>query len=114
MGALAVIMKMGLFSMQGGTNLEPVYEIASPVFDKVTIHLDRHYYPGQTFTIETRNNSPENVYVQSAVLDGRDLRQSWFYHKDLVDGGSLILEMGPAPNKEWGSSAEAAPPSMSN
>lgn len=113
MGALAVIMKMGLFSMHGGTDTLPYYELGSPIFDKVTIHLDPRYYPGGQFTIEARNNNPDNRYIQSANLDGVGLSGPWFYHKDLIDGGELILDMGPEPNKEWGSGLGTFPPSMS-
>jgi len=112
MGAWYVMSAMGLFETDGGCAVEPTYEIGSPVFDKVTIGLDPNYYPGRTFIIEARNNSAQNIYVQSATLDGKALDRPWFYHRQLVDGGSLVLEMGPQPNKKWGSSPEAAPPSM--
>lgn len=95
MGALAVLMKIGLFSLKGGAAIEPVYEIASPIFDKITIHLDDRFYAGGTFVITTKNNSPQNVYVQKATLDGQHLDQPWFSHKALVDGGELVLEMSP-------------------
>ena len=112
MGALAVIMKMGLFSMRGGTANEPIYEIASPVFNKITIHLDNRFYSGNQFVIKANNCSKENLYIQSANLDGKPLNKPWFYHKHLVDGGQLILEMGQQPNKAWGSSENDVPPSM--
>lgn len=112
MGALAVIMKIGLFSTRGGAAKEPVYEIASPIFDKITIHLDSNYYSGESFVIEAKNNSADHMYVQSATLDGKAWTKPWFYHKDLVDGGSLRLEMGPEPNRSWGSKQADAPPSM--
>jgi len=102
MGALAVLMKIGLFSMDGGTAVEPIYEIASPIFDKITIHLDKRYYAGNQFIIQAKNASSENLYIKSATLDGKPLDQPWFYHKDLVKGGKLILEMGKNPNKQWG------------
>jgi putative alpha-1,2-mannosidase len=66
------------------------------------------------FTIEAINNSKENRYVQSATLDGKPLNKPWFYHKDLVDGGKLVLVMGPNPNENWGSKPEDAPPSMTD
>jgi len=113
MGAWYVMSAMGLFEMRGGAAVDPVYEIGSPIFEKITIHLDSTYYPGGTFVIEARGVSDENKYVQSATLDGEPLRKPWFYHKDLVDGGRLVLEMGAKPNKEWGSDPEDAPPSMS-
>jgi predicted alpha-1,2-mannosidase len=113
MGAWYVMSAMGLFEMRGGAAVRPVYEIGSPVFDKITIHLNTDYYPAERFVIEARNNSKENVYVQSATLDGEPLEKPWFYHTELVDGGTLILEMGPEPNRQWGSDPEDAPPSMS-
>ncbi len=114
MGALAVLMKMGLFSMRGGTAVEPIYEIASPIFSKIRIELDDRYYSGGQFVIEAPQASKDHMYVQSALLDGEPLNQSWFYHKDLVDGGFLKLEMGTTPNTSWGSQKEARPPSMSS
>lgn len=93
MGSLAVLMKIGLFSMKGGAAIDPVYEIASPIFDKITIHLDERFYSGGQFIITAKNNSPQNVYVQKATLDGQLLNQPWFSHKALVDGGELVLEM---------------------
>lgn len=113
MGGWYVMSAMGLFQMRGGCDVQPVYEIGSPIFDKATIRLDPKYYPGGTFTIETINNSKENKYVQSAMLDGKPLTKPWFYHKDLVDGGKLVLVMGPKPNEAWGSKTGDAPPSMS-
>ncbi len=114
MGALAVLMKMGLFSVRGGCSTQPVYELASPIFDKITIHLNPDFYTGDgEFVIETSNNSKANRYIQSAQLDGKVLNQPWFYHKDLVDGGKLVLDLGAEPNKDWGSGENVAPPSMS-
>ncbi len=114
MGAWYVMSAMGLFEMDGGASLNPFYEIGSPIFSKITIHLDPDYYPGGTFVIEAKKVSKENRYIQRAKLDGKTLNQPWFYHSDLVDGGSLVLEMGPEPNMKWGSDPDAAPPSLSS
>jgi predicted alpha-1,2-mannosidase len=102
MSAWFVMSALGLFQMDGGTSTKPIYEIGSPLFEKAVIHLDKEYYPGSTFTIEARNNSKENRYIQSAVLNGKPLEKPWFYHSELVAGGSLVLKMGPEPNKKWG------------
>ena len=114
MGALAVLIKMGIFEMRGGAAVQPVVDIGSPIFDKITIHLNRKYYPGDEFIIETINNSAENPYIQSAVLDGKALDKCWFYHEELVDGGKLVLQMGNKPNGDWGSHPDLLPPSMSD
>jgi predicted alpha-1,2-mannosidase len=112
MGGLGVLMAIGLFQVSGGAEIDPVYEITSPIFDRVTIHLDPDYYPGRKFVIVARNNSARNCYIQSATLNGRPLARPWFYHRDLVKGGQLELVLGPEPNKNWGSRPEDAPPSM--
>jgi len=114
MGAWFVMSAMGLFEMDGGASVKPVYEIGSPLFKKITIHLDPAYYPGGKFVIEAPGNSKENMYIQSATLNGNLLDKPWFYHSDLAGGGKLVLDMGPEPNKNWGSSPHDAPPSMSS
>lgn len=102
MGALAVLMKIGLFSMQGGCSPEPALELGSPVFDRVTIQLHPDYYPGKTLVIEARNNSAQNVYIQSARWNGNELHTWSIPQSDLVQGGTLLLEMGEKPNMQWG------------
>ena len=102
MGALGVLMAIGLFDVQGGASVEPRYEITSPVFDKITIQLDNRYYPGKEFVIAVKNNSKENVYIQSVCLNGQALNSFHFPHSELVKGGLLEIELGPEPNKNWG------------
>jgi len=46
-------------------------------------------------------------------LNGEPLEKPWFYHRQLVEGGTLILDLGSEPNRAWGSRVEDAPPSMS-
>lgn len=114
MGAWFVMSSMGLFEMDGGTSVKPIYEIGSPIFEKITIHLDSNYYSGKDFVIEAKNVSYDNKYIQSAKLDGEKLNKPWFYHSQLVDGGKLVFKMGAKPNKKWGSNPEDAPPSLSS
>jgi predicted alpha-1,2-mannosidase len=113
MGALSALMALGLFEVRGGAGLEPIYEITSPVFDKVTIHLDSDYYSGKTFVISTKNNSKDNMYIQSAKLNGKPWNKCWLTHKVFAQGGKLFLDLGPDPNKNWANAVKDAPPSMS-
>lgn len=99
---------MGIYSDPMIPNY-PVWLIGSPIFKKSTIKLGNE----KTFVIEAKNVSAQNKYVQSATLNGEPLNKPWFDHSTLVKGGTLILNMGPRPNKQWGSSTEAVPPSMS-
>lgn len=111
MGSLAVLLKTGIFSTDGGTAEKPFYEITSPLFSKTTIHLNSRYYPGGTFTIATEG---KGIYIQQASLNGKLLERPWLLHETLVKGGVLKLTMGSTPNRSWGSRLEDAPPSMSN
>jgi putative alpha-1,2-mannosidase len=86
-----------------------VYEIGSPLFARSVIRLGN----GQTFTILANHVSAQNKYIQSAVLNGKPWNKPWFAHADIANGGTLVLEMGPLPNKQWGSAASDAPASMS-
>lgn len=113
MGAWYAMSALGLFEMDGGAAIDPVYEIGTPKFQKAVIQLDPNYYPGKTFTITAENVSAQNIYIQSASLNGQPLTGPWFYHRDLVKGGELHLVMGPEPNKGWGSKDADAPPSLS-
>jgi putative alpha-1,2-mannosidase len=111
MGALSALMAMGLFEVTGGSLERPVYDITSPIFDEITIQLNPKYYSGGEFRIVTHDNSADNMYIQRAELDGRELDNAWFYHDQLADGGTLELWMGPEPNKDWG--VDELPPSQS-
>lgn len=102
MGGLSALMAIGLFSLQGNASALPVYEITSPIFDTVTIHLDKRYYPGTTFNIVTHNNAEKNVYILRVQLNGKEQKTFWFPHAEFARGGLLEIWLGNAPNKEWG------------
>jgi predicted alpha-1,2-mannosidase len=93
MGALAVLMKIGLFQLDGGTTSDPIYQIGSPVFDEIEIELNPDYYEGDKFIIETINNSKDNIYIKSASLNGQPLDRFYLKHSEIVRGGRLVLEM---------------------
>ncbi|MGC8638676.1 MAG: GH92 family glycosyl hydrolase [Isosphaeraceae bacterium] len=86
-----------------------VYVIGSPVVDRGTLNLDSSHYGGGTFTVVAKNNSPRNVYIQSATLNGKPYTRSWITHKQIVAGGTLELQMGPKPNTSWGAAAADRP-----
>ena len=102
MGALAVLMKIGLFSIDGGCSINPYLELGSPIFDKTIIHLNPEYFTTKTIEIETINNSPQNCYIQSASLNGEKLNDWKLYQEKLVQGAKITIEMGNQPNKKWG------------
>ncbi len=101
-----VLSAMGFYTVDPAS---PDYIIGSPLFGEVTIHLGT----GKDFVIVANNNSEKNIYIQSATLNGKPWNKPWFSHADMANGGKLVFQMGPAPNKTWGAAPDAAPPSMS-
>ncbi len=79
---------MGIYPFTHGNG---VYAIGSPVFDKITVKLGGK--DNQAITIETKNNSPENKFIQAVYLNGAPYRKPWFKHNDLI-GGSVVFIMG--------------------
>ncbi len=104
MSAFVVFSSMGFYPVTPGL---PIYTIGSPVFEEVKIQLEN----GKTFTVKAPGCSVVNKYIQSAKLNGQPLTKTWFTHEELMNGSTLELEMGPKPNKKWGSAPEDAPPS---
>ncbi|MEK7719365.1 MAG: glycoside hydrolase family 92 protein, partial [Bacteroidota bacterium] len=94
MGTLAVLYKIGLFQMNGGTEANPVYQIGSPLFHQIKIELNPKYYPGKSLTIKTIDNSDKNRYVLSADFNGKTIVELSLNHQELVKGGVLTLKMG--------------------
>ena len=86
----------------------PYYVLGSPLFERVRLHLAE----GQPFTLEAKGVSNENRYIQSATLNDQPFDRSWISHQEMLEGGTLVLRMGPEPNLAWGSAPAAAPPSM--
>ncbi len=101
-----VLSAMGFYTVDPSS---PNYILGSPLFRRVTLHMGN----GKTFEVVAKGNSATNLYIQSAELNGKPWNKPWFSHADIADGGKLVLTMGPAPNKSWGSAPDAAPPSMS-
>lgn len=98
MGSLAVLMKIGLFQMNGGTEEDPEYQIGSPMFDKITIELNKDYYSGDTFIIETIDNSSENVFVNNMLFNNVSLEVNTMKHSEIINGGLLKLNMSSKVN----------------
>jgi putative alpha-1,2-mannosidase len=103
MSAFVVFSMMGFYPVTPGI---PVYDIGSPVFEKVTIHLRS----GKDFVLVAHGASRENKYVESVRLNGKLLEQVWFRHAEIANGGRLELTMGDAPNRSLGTAAGNLPP----
>ena len=77
---------------------ETRFEIASPTFDRTDIRTGKK----NTFSIIALNNSPSNIYIQSARLNGKEYGKCYLDYQDIMKGGVLELKMSDRPNKSWG------------
>ncbi len=93
---------MGLYPANPASG---IYVIGAPIVQKAVINLDPKYYKGGKFTVIANNCSKQYCYVQSAKLNGRPLNHPWITKDDIINGGTLELEMGILPNKHWGTDA---------
>ena len=101
MSAWYILSSVGLYQVDpvGGR-----FVIGSPLFDKATVNVGA----GKTFTVVAKNNSDKNIYVQSARLNGKTLKNSYVDFNDIRHGGTLELVMGPKPSK-WATAAACRP-----
>lgn len=95
MSAWYVLSAIGLYQVEpaGGK-----YIIGSPIVDEAVLNVGN----GRTFRIVAHHNSDENIYVQSAKLNGKRYNKSYISFEDIVKGGTLELVMGSTPSKKWG------------
>ena len=101
-----VFSALGFYSVTPATD---EFIIGSPLFKKATLHLRN----GKTFTIEAKNNSKNNFYIQSASLNNSDYENSFIKCSDIQKGGFLEFEVSNTPNKSWGSKKQNTPFSLS-
>ena len=95
MSAWYVFSAMGLYPYSPASG---EYQIGSPIFEKSTIKISENI----SFIIEAESTSNENIYIQSATLNGAIFNSTTITHKELVQGGTLHFVMGNTPNKNWG------------
>jgi predicted alpha-1,2-mannosidase len=108
MSAWYIFSALGFYPVAPAQN---VFVIGTPLFEEAQLQLDGHY-DNQVFTIRAEGVSDNNIYIQSATLNGEPHNKNWITHDDIVQGGELVFTMGPEPNQLWGSAYEAVPPSM--
>ncbi len=101
MSAWYILSALGFYQVAPS---RPVYDIGSPLFKQAVIHLEN----GKKFTIKAPNNSVGDRYVRSVKLNGKPLREPFFRHSDITNGGTLEFEMAAEPVKDWFTSSSAS------
>ncbi|HSN61784.1 MAG TPA: glycoside hydrolase family 92 protein, partial [Ferruginibacter sp.] len=91
MSAWYVLSAMGFYPVTPGNGQ---YALGTPVFDEVIIRQEN----GKTFTIKANNRDDKNMYVQSMLLNNQVYNPTYLKHTDIEKGGTMVFEMGAAPN----------------
>jgi putative alpha-1,2-mannosidase len=97
-----------IFSTLGFYPVNPAngaYVFGSPSVSKARITLAG----GKTLTIEAPNNSPTNRYIQQVTRNGKPYSKSYITHQDLLQGGTLVFQMGSRPSPTWGVAPASRP-----
>ncbi|MGG7058806.1 GH92 family glycosyl hydrolase [Clostridium tertium] len=105
MSAWYIFSALGFYPVSMGND---EYAIGSPLFEEMTVHLDN----GKSITVKANNNSNENIYIQSMKLNGEDYTKNYLKHSDIANGATIEFTMGSTPNKNWGSSEDSLPTSI--
>ncbi|MEM5498550.1 GH92 family glycosyl hydrolase [Paraglaciecola mesophila] len=101
-----VFSALGFYPVAPGSD---EYVLGSPLFDKATLHLQN----GERFTVTGNSNSKDNIYVNSAKLNGKTFEKTFLSHQQIQRGGEISFDMSSQPNKSWATNKEAVPYSMS-
>ena len=101
MSSWYVLSAMGLYQVAPGN---PYYDFGRPLMDEVIIEINDN----KSFIIKTFNNSIENKYIQSILLNGEEIEQTFIAHRDIIAGGELNFYMGNQPSTNY-SNFEASP-----
>jgi len=104
MSAFVVFSAMGFYPVTPGS---PTYNIGTPMFKNVKLNLGKD----KVFEIVAENYAKDNIYIQSAKLNGVNWDKPWFSQSDIANGGKLVLVMGNKANLKWGSDLKNTPPS---
>jgi predicted alpha-1,2-mannosidase len=87
MSAWYIFSTMGFYPVAPGSDQ---YALGSPAFDGATIQVNN----GKTFSINVKNQSDKNVFVQKVILNGQQLNRNYITQADIMNGGNLIFYMG--------------------
>lgn len=100
LGAWYVMSALGLFDVKGLTEIDPKFQIGAPLFDKITVRLNKDYYPGEKFVIEAKKQAVGDCYLQDISLNNRPQDTVQLPFSEVVKGGKLVLGLGASPNEE--------------
>ncbi|MER3464117.1 MAG: glycosyl hydrolase family 92, partial [Chitinophagaceae bacterium] len=105
MSAWYIMSALGFYPVCPGSG---EYVLGTPVFDKVTIHLEN----GKQFEVRSKKSnvgSKKSFYVQSVKLNGSQYNKSYLLHTDIMKGGNFEFTLSDKPNQKWGTEEKSFP-----
>ena len=103
MSAWYVMSAMGLYAVTPGS---PIYNLSTPLFDKITLHLEN----GKQFVVSAPNAS-KNQYISSVILNSKSWNSPFITHEQIANGGKLEFQLSVLPDKNWGLGNDISNPS---
>ena len=88
MSAWYILSSLGFYQVEPASGR---FWFGTPAFDKAELDV-----PGGKFVVKAVNNSPENKYIRGVKFNGKDYDKMYIMHDDIMKGGELVFEMGPA------------------
>ena len=101
-----VFSALGFYPVCPGTDQ---YALGAPLFKKATITFEN----GKKMVIDAPANSPQNMYINSMSLNGRNYTKNYLTHSELQGGGTIKVDMTAKPNTTRGTAEEDLPYSFS-
>jgi predicted alpha-1,2-mannosidase len=102
MSAWYIFSALGFYPVNPANGL---YVFGSPVINDVVLSLEN----GKKFHVRVQQNSSRNRYIQKMTWNGKPYTKSYLLHKDILQGGELVIEMGSKPSSVWGVRASDRP-----
>lgn len=98
LGAWYVLAGLGLFDVQGGTSVNPSMQISLPMFDSVSIKLDRKYFSGDSLSIQVLGGTEAARHIETIRWNEGVIKGWSIPWKTLTSGGTLEIKTASAPS----------------
>jgi putative alpha-1,2-mannosidase len=97
LGAWYVLAGLGLFDVQGGTCANPAMQVSLPMFDSISVKLDKKYFTGETLAIHVAGGTDASRHIKTIQWNGEKMNGWSIPWRTLTKGGTLEIETAPAP-----------------
>lgn len=83
-----VFSALGFYPLAGSD----LYFVGAPVFKRAVLHL-----PGGDLTVRVVGDPASLPFINRVTINGKELANHWFRHREIVSGGEMVFEMSGKP-----------------